>query len=1139
MTIAPTNPPPGAVEAQARLRTGAGLRVDLWAAEPLVQDVTSLAFDGQGRAYVVESGRRRTSVFDVRNFRTWLEDDYALRSVDERDAFLRRMLSPGEPGHDDFLKATAKSKIADFNHDGVIDAGDLEVEQERIRLVWDGDGDGKADSARTFAEGFNGLTSGVAAGVLVQGSNVWFTCIPDVWRFPAAAAGASTGFGEPGGAGAGESSPLSPGHPSARRLLTGFGVHIAFGGHDLHGLQLGPDGRLYFSIADRGASVRTQEGTLVDVPDTGAVFRCEPDGSRLEVVATGLRNPQELTFDDVGNLWTGDNNGDGGDKARWTLVIEGANYGWTIGWQWLPKMGAWNSERLWHTRESNSASHLVPPVAHVGHGPAGIAHYPGTGLGERFRDHFFFADFPGGVRAFKVEPDGAFFRVVGAGPWMEDNSAMSMTGKILWNLAPVDLAFPPGGGLIVADAFPSWEKTGSARLWRVSDAAWENDPVRTEVARLLNEGMARRGGTELVSLLGHRDQRVRLEAQWELAARGSQSVQALIRTAREPGQRLARLHALWGLGQIGRQPEYSHVVADLNSLEPLFSDQDAFAREGVIRLFGETGVTRFIGEILDLCASSEPRVSAAAFRAIGHLQRRREWEAGGVVPSTAGLPWDPRRLEQPLVVAHLDDPVVREAKVDALVALSKGSRALLRFVEIQEDPRVQLLGVLALRRMRQPFELRDPLRSPHPQQVLEAARALHDETSMDSWTLLPSLLGDPEFLANPASNAWPASLNFTREEWRAWILRRVVNATFLLGPSASETNLRALADFAANPGVPGSARVEALEALADWAKPARRDRVLGVHRPRSAGDAAWARAALARVWRDLTSPETDVPVLLASLRAGASLRPEGLAASLAALTQHPAEEVRAEAVRITARSQPMNAARWIARLDAGTLAEQRDALAWLATSDDPVAEEAVAAWMRKLNAGDVSKELQLDVLEAARRAGGDRLESLVSAWDAALSKDDPLAPYRVAIHGGDPASGRRLFAERADWGCQRCHKLHGEGGDVGPDLTGIVRSRGVEHVLDSILLPNKEIAPGFENVLITLASGETLVGMVKEESAEELVIDTGEDGRVTIPKVAITARQRGLSSMVEGLGELIPPRELRDLLAALSEPPSP
>ena len=90
-------------------------------------------------------------------------------------------------------------------------------------------------------------------------------------------------------------------------------------------------------------------------------------------------------------------------------------------------------------------------------------------------------------------------------------------------------------------------------------------------------------------------------------------------------------------------------------------------------------------------------------------------------------------------------------------------------------------------------------------------------------------------------------------------------------------------------------------------------------------------------------------------------------------------------------------------------------------------------------------------------------------------------------------------------------------------------------MLRAILFPNAEIAAGYENVVVTRKDGTSVAGVLKSETAIELVVASPEDGLVTVKKADIAARERGPSSMIEGLGELMSLRELRDVVEALSE----
>ena len=152
-----------------------------------------------------------------------------------------------------------------------------------------------------------------------------------------------------------------------------------------------------------------------------------------------------------------------------------------------------------------------------------------------------------------------------------------------------------------------------------------------------------------------------------------------------------------------------------------------------------------------------------------------------------------------------------------------------------------------------------------------------------------------------------------------------------------------------------------------------------------------------------------------------------------------------------------------------------------------------------------------------------------------MATNNPLGLRQLVLSGGDARQGRRLFAERADWGCQRCHKLDGEGGDVGPELKGIGRSKGRAYVLNAVLNPNAEIAQGFESVQLELRSGESLLGILKEETDTTLSIAIPGAGTERIQKSNIASRHRGPSAMPDGLGELMTLSELRDLIEALSD----
>jgi quinoprotein glucose dehydrogenase len=219
-------------------------------------------------------------------------------------------------------------------------------------------------------------------------------------------------------------------------------------------------------------------------------------------------------------------------------------------------------------------------------------------------------------------------------------------------------------------------------------------------------------------------------------------------------------------------------------------------------------------------------------------------------------------------------------------------------------------------------------------------------------------------------------------------------------------------------------------------------------------------------------------------------------------------------------------------LQNGGLEARQGAIRSLADIKSEAADQLLLALLEDLKAGRLDAELGVDVLDTAAAREQPPFTGLVAAIEA--GDGGPLAPYRFALAGGNPEAGRRIFFEREDVACLRCHQAGASGGEVGPDLQGLASRVTPEYILESIVAPNASIAAGFENVLIEKLDGVLVAGMIKAENDREIVINSPEDGLVTVRKSDVKTRERGLSGMPEGMGQLLGRQQLRDLLAYLS-----
>ncbi len=1050
-----------------------GLEAALFAAEPMLANPVCLYVDASGDCYVGETFRHTAGVTDLRDHMDWLDDEMATRSVEDRVALLRKHEGDG------------------FDAYG--------IEHDRVRLLEDPDGDGQADRSTVFADGFNHPAAGIGAGLLSYRGEVFYTCIPDLWRLR-----------DRDGDGVSD---------DRSALSSGYGVNIAMLGHDLHGLRIGFDGRLYFSSGDRGFRVETESGVL-DHHHTGAVLRCELDGSRLEVVHTGLRNPQELAFDALGNLFTGDNNSDGGDRARWVSVVEGGDSGWRYSYQWITSpvsRGPWNDEKLWHPPFDGQAAYLVPPIANLASGPSGLCYYPGTGLLERYADHFFLCDFRGdpsfsGIHAFRSPARGAFFELGEVEP-------------LAWGVLATDADFGPDGALYVSDWVTGWQKTGKGRVYRLFDAAGDRSGDARGTRELLAGGLGQQGLSDLGALLGHADQRVRQEAQFELVRRGREGWEELERRSAQ-GELLARLHGIWGLGMAARLHGASAAA-----LIPRLEDAQPEVRAQAARTLGDLGYAAAGDRIVRLLGDESARVAFFAAIAAGRLA------LADAVPGLARL------LER----AAQEDPNLRHAAVMGLTGCASENALVELARSASEDVRVG--AVVALRRRGSAsivagWEDGADGRAPSERLVLEVARAIHDVP-------IPGAL---EALAVRLDGS-PVG--------EAALVRRMLNANFRLGTARHG---RRLVDFAARSEAAPSLRAEALELLAAWDRAELRDRVTNVHDPLPPREmpseiALWIRELLPAMdrapdevllaWLGLVGraqargfvPELEAwvledeqsgPVRIAALEVLESFAHEGLADVLDRALAANDSGLRAAAFAALERAAPkLFLARLASVVEEGTYRERRMAYQALGRLEHPRVGRLLLHELERMAAGLVPAELRLDLVQACRSKNSPELRSLLGEMERVRSIDPRVAPYLDGLFGGDAELGRGVF-ERVDLSCTRCHAVVGHQPErVGPDLEGLSERSTRLEMLEAIVDPNRRTSPGYDASALFLFDGSVVAGRVIGED-ETTVRVQGADGTVvSVDKQEVEERRRDLSAMPDNVAERISPLEMRDLLEYL------
>lgn len=1073
---------------------GEGLELSLWASDSLVADPISLHVDFQGRVYITRTNRQKNSEFDIRGHRDWMTESISFETVEDRRAFLKKTFATE--------RSDSNTWLADLNKDSIHDWRDLAVEKEQVFRIEDQSGNGFADHSLLVIEDFNEEITDVAGTILTHNGELFLCVGPDLWRMK-----------DTNGDGTVD---------EKNSISHGYNVHIGFGGHGMSGLIMGPDEKVYWSVGDIGFNVKDPTGKQWVYPNQGAILRANPDGSDFEVFAAGLRNPHEFVFDEYGNLFSVDNDGDHpGEKERLVYIVNGSDSGWRTNWQFgkytdpdnnLYKV--WMDEKLFKPRFEGQAAYITPPLMNYHSGPTGMVYQPGTAWGDKWANRFFIAEFTGSparshIYAFKVQPQGASFEFV------EEEA-------VLGGILATGIDFGPDGAMYLADWIDGWGTKDYGRIWKLDVAEKDRSPLRNETQKLLGGNFDALTGEKLLELLHYPDMRVRLQSQYALARKGKTSASIFQQAMGQTEHQLGRVHGIWGLAQLARKD------ADLaKPLEALLTDSDEEIRAQAARWLGDIRYQPAGNAMLPLLKDESPRVRFFAAEALGRIEHK---------PAV-----------QPIIdllrANDDEDAYLRHAGALALSRIGE----VAPLIELANDPSraLRIAAVVALRRLKDPG-IAVFLKDSDEYIVTETARAINDDRS------IPAAL--------PALAQVLKEERFTEEA----LIRRAINANLRVGKSE---NLQLLADYSIRNDVSDTLRAEAISTLAVWHKPSVLDRVDGRNRGVVERDPALAVSVLEPLLPQLLAQKKTL-VVLATTDAIGRLKIESSSSALHQLiAESRSAEIRSSALEALAKldydemddvigSALKDRDKGVRTAALGLIPnlelpasqkvdflasvigkqsqeEQQMALTTLGGMSSPESHTALSLMLQKYMAGNLDPAIQLDLVEAIETSEDESLVTQLKTYQDQQPKSDELAGYREALVGGNPRAGGQIFYRNQSAQCVRCHLVGDYGGDVGPDLTTIGAKYNAEELLLSLINPSATIANGYGTVMLTLKDGSEISGTVRKETKTILTLQTSDAEPIKIPQPDITKRVNGPSSMPP-MGAVLNKRELRDVVAFLS-----
>jgi len=1070
------------------------MEIKLWADPTLTKNPSFFSFDSQGRMMIAEIYRVNKGVADVRTYSKELNiADIYNETNDDRFKMYHHFK--------DQIPENQFSKVSD-----------------KIRIVEDTNFNGKADKATLYADGFNDLLDGLGSGVLERNGKVYYTNIPHLWQL--------------------EDQNNDGVSDKRTSLQDGFGTRVSFMGHDMHGLAWGPEGRLYWSIGDRGYSFTNKEGKKIHGPNLGAVFRAHPDGSNLEVFYTGLRNPQELVFDEYGNLFTADNDGDNGDFERINHLIEGGESGWHAGHQSLMSFTkkfelrsskytgedaipqTWLVNDMSLPRNDNQPQFILPSIGQLFTGPSGMTYNPSNYLGEEWRNSFFVANYGGSpagsyIISFKTVENGASF-------------LSKDIKEIIRGLNVTDIDFGPDGKFYISEFnFGGWEPKDEGAIYSLSSnsVTKKQTKIHKEYYKILTSDFSQKSLKELAQLLSIDHQTIRQRAQFAMADRGQVAFDHFKEIALNyTGNTLSRVHSLWGISQLALNNQID--AAQLAQFITLFNDPNEKVRIQLARILGSHPATFAESALIKALNDKHNKVAMYAAYALGNIHSK----------------FAVKSIIAKLETIKDSDLWLRHALTMALKNIDKK-----HWLTYKNHNSMHVrLGILLTLRSLADNDVSFFLQDKNKTLVDEAITAIDDKSLVKSRAKVAALL-DATMLSNTPV--------------QAYIHHRIINANFNEG---QKVNIERLLKYSAHPDLPDRLAAEALAAIEGWNDINPIDTITGL--PTQANTNRKNITALIYQYIPKILAETNDKALVQAMRLAGQVNYVLPSALLQKIAKNPEANllIREQALKLLdtnfnssvlaiAKSMLKEkspkvksiALAMIFKNDEAfglTIAEkylsskdtqdQKIALALLEKRSTLKINKQLVEKLLQLTQNKHQPEITLELLATAEKSSDPSVQKLLNTYNEKMNKSDLLTQFSSTLHGGDAEQGKALVFGGDAAQCIRCHIVGDKGSRVGPNLSDVGNMYNSDYLLEALIDPNAAIAPGYGSMTLTMKNKKMISGLFFSEDQKTITIGKDELSKKSYQKNSIKHIQRPVSGMPP-MRYILKKGEVRDILAYL------